>query len=198
MNYNVIAIECEYASGGSEIGGELAARLGIPCYDKEVLEKAVVRIGMSVSELENLEEFMTGSFLYGIAMLANINSGDGSGLNDAQRLSLAESDVVRNFSLAPCVIVSRSATAVLRDDNKALKVFIRADYETRKERAIRIYQNDPKQTDTILNRYDKRRAAYYKATAGEDWKNPNLYHMILDSGKLGINGVVELLYNCAK
>ena len=40
MKYNIIAIEREYASGGSEIGQRTARRLEIPCYGQEVLERA--------------------------------------------------------------------------------------------------------------------------------------------------------------
>ena len=63
MSYTVIAIEREYASGGSEIGEKLAEKLGIPCYGQEILEMAAEQLNMSPEELRDSEENMTGSFI---------------------------------------------------------------------------------------------------------------------------------------
>lgn len=56
MKYKVIAIEREYASGGSEIGEKLGEKLGIPCYGHEILEKGAAKLNVSVEYLRNAEE----------------------------------------------------------------------------------------------------------------------------------------------
>ena len=40
MSHRIITIEREYASGGREIGELIANRLGIPCYNREILKMA--------------------------------------------------------------------------------------------------------------------------------------------------------------
>ena len=42
MSHRIITIEREYASGGREIGEMIAERLGIPCYNREILQKAAM------------------------------------------------------------------------------------------------------------------------------------------------------------
>lgn len=42
----VITIGREFGSGGHEIGQKLAERLGIKCYDKELLELAAKESGL--------------------------------------------------------------------------------------------------------------------------------------------------------
>lgn len=198
MRFNLIAIEREYASGGHEIGERLAKKLGIPCYGQEILEKAADRVGMSLGELSRLEESMTGSLLFSLNMLANFTSGRGMDLTWAQKLALAEADIVRELSTHPCVIVGRGAAGLLAEKDRALKVFIHADYDTRIKRAVEIYRVDQSQAESVLRRQDRRRANYFKTITGLEWKGENAYHMMLNSGKLGIAAAAELIYSAVE
>ena len=47
MKNRIVTISREFGSGGRTVGRELAARLGIPCYDEEVIEKLAERSGYS-------------------------------------------------------------------------------------------------------------------------------------------------------
>lgn len=198
MRYNVIAIEREFASGGLEIGEKLAEKLGIPCYGQEIFEKAVAKIGLPSHELNDLEESVTGSLLYSLNVLADVASGRNMDLTRAQKLALVESDIIRELSLNPCVIIGRSSAGLLKDKDTTLKVFIHADSDVRIKRAVEIYGIDPKQAESILRRYDKRRTNYFKATTNVEWKDAGTYHMFLNSGKLGIDSVVDILCTAVK
>lgn len=198
MSYSVIAIEREYASGGSEIGRKLGDKLGIPCYGEEILTRAADKIGLSVRELRDLEETMTGSFLYGIHMLSRLSGGENNTLTKAQRLSIAEAEVIREMAYSPCVIVGRCAPAILKEEEYVLKAFVHTDWEMRKQRAIERYHHEPEQAETMLRRFDRKRSNYFKANAGRDWKDEKNYHLMLDGGKLGIDAVVDILYGAAR
>lgn len=198
MRYNVIAIEREFASGGSEIGEKLAARIGIPCYGKEILEFASEKLGIPLAELSSLEEKMTGSLLFSLTMFANITSGRGADLTTAQKLALAETDVIRDLARNPCVIVGRSAAGLLKENNKAFKAFIHADYNARLERAVDVYGFDIRQAESVLHRYDRRRTGYFRTAAGVEWKDESVYHMFLNSGKLGIDRAVDILQSAVE
>lgn len=197
MLYNVIAIEREYASGGREIGEKLAARLGIPSYGQEILKEAADRVGLSLDEAGELEESMTGSLLFSLHMYASVLSGKGGDLTKAQKLAFAQADVVREAALHPCVIIGRSAAGLLRDHDNALKVFIYSDVRARIRRAVEVYGLAPEHAESALRRLDRRRAGYFKSTAGVGWHDADAYHMFFNSGKLGIDPVVEALYTSA-
>jgi len=198
MRYNVVAIEREYASGGREIGEKLAKRLGIPCHGYDILEKAAIKTGLPLGELSNLEESMTGSLLYNLSMLADITAGRSVDSTKAQKLALAESDIIQDLSLSPCVIIGRGAAGLLKDREGALKVFIHADHETRIERAVDIYRHDSTQAEKVLRRQDKRRSDYFKAATGVEWKDTDIYHLLINSGKLGVDLAVDILYTLIK
>ena len=197
MRYNIIAIEREYASGGRELGEKVAGRLGIPCYGEKILEMAAEKMGKSVRELRDTEETITGSFLYGMYLMASAWTGTANGLTDAQNLSIVESDIIRQLAHSPCVFVGRCAAGVLRKEDRVLRVFAHADAEIRVKRAVQVYGDDPSQAPARLRKLDKHRAAYFKATAGVDWTDPEIYHLMLNSGLLEMDTMVEMLVGAA-
>ena len=62
----VITIGREFGSGGHEIGQKLAERLGIKCYDKELLELAAKESGLCQELFASQDEKPTNSFLYSL------------------------------------------------------------------------------------------------------------------------------------
>ncbi len=193
MRYKVIAIEREYASGGREIGEKLAQKLGVRCYGQEILERAAAETGFSQEDMATIEESMTGSLLFSLHMLASVTAGKGVDLTRAQALALAETNIIRDLANTPCVIVGRCAAGVLRNQENALRVFVHADDGARVERATQVYGVEPKQADAALRRFDRRRSNYFKTVAGTEWKDGDIYHLMLNSGKLGIDPSVEIL-----
>lgn len=198
MRYRVITIEREYASGGREIGEQLAQKLGIPCYGQEVLEKAAANINLPVKDLHALEERMTGTLLYSMSLFADMISGKNIELTIEQKLAIAESEIIKELSATPCVIIGRSSAGLFKEQKNVLKAFVYADVEQRIKRAVEIYEVDPKQAEAVLRRCDKRRMNYFKSITGAGWKNPEIYHLMLNSGKLGISGTVDMLYGAVK
>ena len=56
MNNQIYTIGREFGSGGKEIGTALARRLGIKCYDKELLKEASKQSGFCAEIFENHDE----------------------------------------------------------------------------------------------------------------------------------------------
>ena len=47
MKINYVTISREYGSGGREVGRKLADKLGIPLYDKEIIEQTAFKTGFA-------------------------------------------------------------------------------------------------------------------------------------------------------
>ena len=56
MAKSIITIGRQYGSGGREIGEKVAERLGIKCYDSELLDRAAKDSGMCQEIFENHDE----------------------------------------------------------------------------------------------------------------------------------------------
>ena len=124
----VITISREFGSGGRDIGRLVADRLGIKCYDKELIELAAKENNISKDIMEKHDEKSTGGFLSGMA--ADFFSGGYSktGFADIsieQQMFKAQFDTIQKLSAKEsCVIVGRCADYALRDHNNLLRVFI--------------------------------------------------------------------------
>lgn len=194
MEYNIIAIEREYASGGMEIGKKIAKRLNIPFYGEEILRRVALKQGKSLDALRMLEERATGSLIYSLNMLSRASFGKTTGLSDAASLKRAENDVIRELAeRGNGVIVGRCAGSVLSDRKDVLKVFIHAGHDERRKRAVEQYGISPSEDEDTLTRYDKRRSTYYIANSNSRWGDKSEHHLILDSGVLGIETCVNII-----
>lgn len=194
MKYNIIAIEREYASGGNEIGEKVAQRLGIPCYGQEVLNRAAERLQTIPERLLHLEENTSNSFMYSVGMAMKVATGQRDGLSDEGALYVVEEQVIKDMALqGPCVIVGRCAGWVLKERGDVLRVFVHADKDFRKKRAVESYGVPERQLDNTLKRYDRRRANFYHANTGMSWDDKKGYHLVLDSSAVGIEACVDMI-----
>ena len=199
MRFNYIVIEREFASGGRDIGKLVANKLNIPCYGREILEKAAERENLSVEYVEELEEGSTGSFLYSLYKISSMVDGTMGGATAAEKLNSDEINIIRELALCgPTVFVGRSAAYALNDRNDVLKVFVHANHDFRIKRACEVYGLEEGSVKSILKKYDKRRSNYFKMNCGKDWNEIRNYDLILDSSVLGIEKAAEIIAECCK
>lgn len=188
--YRVITIERQYASGGSEIGKLIGQKLNIPCHDHDILEKAARACDVSSEHIAYAEETTTNSLLFGLSMLTN----GGTALPLSERIFAEETKIIRETAQREkCVIVGRCANYILKNTVKALNVYIYADYEMRVDRARNVYEIPIEEVEKTIRRFDKKRAGFYHANCKTNWNDKNLYHICLDSSKLGIEQCADII-----
>lgn len=195
MGKRVITISREFGSGGRTIGRKVAARLGIPCYDSELIEKIAGESKLAEEYIEEQGEHTTHSnWLFNA--LASGRTREGISVQDylwsVQRkviLDLAEKE--------SCVIIGRCADYILGENENCLKVFIHADEKKRAERIVKVYGEGKDSPEKRIRDKDKRRKAYYRIYTDMEFGVAQNYHICLDSGVLGIDqcvGVIASLY----
>ncbi|MBQ4347903.1 MAG: cytidylate kinase-like family protein [Firmicutes bacterium] len=186
----IITIGREYGSGGKEIGEKLAAALGIPCYDKELLTEAARESGIREEMFESNDEKPTGSFLYSLVM----GGYGGDNLPFNHKLFLAQFDAIRSIAdRGGCVIIGRCADYALEDYKNCLNVFIHANMPFKVERAVKYYDVARDKAESVITKTDKSRASYYNFYSGRKWGSADNYHLTLDSSVLGIDNTVEII-----
>ena len=57
MSSKIITISREFGSGGRTIGKETARKLGIPCYDYEIIEKIAQETGFDTEYIKEQGEY---------------------------------------------------------------------------------------------------------------------------------------------
>ena len=113
----VITIGRENGSGGRQLGSELAAALGVKCYDSELINETAKASGFAKSFVETHEEHRPGSFLYSLVT-------GGGVVADEQpfpvQIFQAQSEVIRTIAAREsCVIVGRCDNSVIPPEEPA-------------------------------------------------------------------------------
>lgn len=194
MGKRIITISREFGSGGRTIGKMVAERLGIPCYDKELVKKAALESGFSEAFVESQGEEATtsNSFLY--ALSQTLMSGLGSPISNNEYLYVLQHKLIRDLAdEGPCVIVGRCADHILKDRKDCLHVFIHANDEFRMERIVTRYGERSESPQKRLADMDKKRKIYYQSTTGAKWGVCRNYHLALDSSVIGLEPCVDII-----
>ena len=199
----IITIARQYGSGGREIGEKIAAALGIPLYDKELIKDAAAQGYLNMDIITKSEETAANSVLYTLAMGSNVFGASAAfgykmPLND--KLFILQSDIIKSYAKeGSCVIIGRCGDYVLRDESNLLRVFVFGDLDHRKERVLaRHPEVKPTQVVDIINKTDKRRSSYYNFYTGQKWGKFDNYDLTVNSSTLGIDGVVNTVVDLAK
>lgn len=198
MNNNlVITIGRQYGSGGRQIGQQLAADLGIKCYDKEILAVAAKESGLCHELFETHDEKPTNSFLYSLVMDTYSMGYTSSGFVDMpinHKVFLAQFDSIKKLAeQESCIIVGRCADYALEEFPGAVNVFIHAKLEARIKRIMRIYELSEDKAKDVILKTDKKRASYYNYYSSKKWGDAKSYNLSIDSSIVGIDGAVEMI-----
>lgn len=156
--FKVITISRQFGSGGRTVGKEVAARLNIPCYDKEILEKVAANSGFCEEYIANSGEYAEHRTWLGRAFGTPTRF---DGMTNQDRIWIEQRKIILELAQSPCVIVGRCADYILKDRDDVLKVFVHADEKFRAERIVTLYGEKTDKPEKRLKDKDKRRAAYY-------------------------------------
>lgn len=191
----IITIGREYGSGGRTIGKLVAQKLGIPYYDRELVDESAKHSGLAVEAIEENDQVVTRSFLYDLAIGTSYGyvSHTGAPMDLNTQVFLAQRDVILKFAEQPCVIVGRCADYILRDRQDVLRIFIYSDKKSRLKRIVEEYGEDPSKAEKLLAQSDKRRARHYEEFTDSIWGARRNYDVLLNSGMLGTEKTAEII-----
>ena len=111
----------------------MAEKLGIPCYDAEIIQEMARQTGFAPDYVKEAGEYAPGSFLS--AAFSTRYSAPGEDILWEHQYKV----ITELAEKGPCVIVGRCADYILRDKADCLKVFIHADMKFRAERIVKVY-----------------------------------------------------------
>ena len=186
----IITISREFGSGGRTIGKQVAEKLGVPCYDEELLDKIAEKSGLAKEYIAERGEYTPkGGWLATAFADRSVN-----GLSVQDYLWTVQRKLIIELAeQGPCVIVGRCADYILEGQEDLLKVFIHADVPSRAKRIVELYGERDDAPEKRLKDKDKRRGAYYHFYTDMEWGKLQNYHISLDSGALGIDRCVEII-----
>lgn len=178
----IVTIGREYGSGGRIVAQRLAEKLGVPFYDKEVIQGVAKKTGFAENFVREAERRPTNSFMYDLYFSTH-------SLSIPDQVFIAQSGVIKDLAdKGGCVIVGRCADYILREHPRCVNIFVSASREDRIERLVRTRRLTPEAAEQLMDSTDEKRADYYNYYSNRTWGAAATYHLCIDSSVLGIDG----------
>lgn len=198
MENYIITVARGFGSGGKAISVELAKRLGIPCYEKEILSMASEKSGINKALFVERDERLKGSYLVNVMKSVpknyTVEPSDKKFTHDNNLYNIQREIIEELARSQSCIIIGKCADYILKDYANVLKVFVDAPMaDCISSIKGRMGVNEEEATRLIV-KTDKYRSDYYKYySGGKHWRNPVNYDLCLNSGFLGRDKCVDLI-----
>ena len=195
MAKRIITISREFGSGGRFIGEEVAKKLGIAYYDKDIINQIAEESGLSPDYIQESAELSPKKGILAYALAGRDITGKSveDMVYEAQRkviLELAEKE--------PCVIIGRNADFILKDRDDVLNVFIHGNMPEKMKRICQLYNVSEQDAVKMMTDTDKRRMTNYNFYTDQRWGKASNYTLCLNSSQLGYDKCEEIIMECVK
>lgn len=195
MAKRIITISREFGSGGRFIGEEVAKKLGIAYYDKEMIGQIAEQAGLSSEYVRENAELSPkkGWFAYAFSGRDITGKSVEDMVYEAQRKVIMEIAEKEN-----CVIIGRNADFILKDRKDVLNVFIHGSIPEKVRRICSLYNVTEVDAIKMINDIDKRRRTNYNFYTEQKWGMAGNYTLSLNSSVLGYDMCHKIIMDCAK
>lgn len=195
MAKRIITISREFGSGGRFIGEEVAKKLGIKYYDKDIIAQIAEQSGFSPEYITEKAELSPKKGLFAYAFSGRDVTGKSieDMVYEAQRKVILE--IVEKES---CVIIGRNADFILKDRDNVLNVFIHGDMPEKVVRICKLYHVTEEEAEKMMADIDKRRMTNYRFYTDQKWGMAKNYTLSLNSSELGYDLCEKIIIDCVK
>jgi len=170
----VLTLTGELGAGDIRLAPTIADRLGLDVYDRELLEQEAGRLGVSLAEVERLDEQPAG-------LLHRLRPGS----LHRRYIDALEQLIGELAARGGVLLVGRGGCRFLQDHPRAFHVRLIADLAVRLRRVMeyRWFAEGPART--LIEWTDAQRRRFYQTFFGTDWTSPLGYHLTINTGRLG-------------
>lgn len=195
MAKRIITISREFGSGGRFIGEEVARKLGIAYYDKNIISQIAEKSGLSPEYIQENAELSPKKGLFAYALAGRDITGKSveDMVYEAQRKVIL--DLAKKES---CVIIGRNADYILEDRDDVLNVFIHGDMPEKIQRITDLYNVEKQKAVKMMEDTDKRRKTNYNFYTDQNWGKASNYTLCLNSSQLGYDRCEKIIMECSK
>ena len=195
MGKRIITISREFRSGGRFIGEEVAKKLGITYYDKNIISEIAEKSGLSPEYIQESAELSPKKGLFAYAFAGR----DITGKSVEDMVYEAQRKVILDLAgKEPCVIIGRNADFILKDRDDVLNVFIHVDMPEKIKRITGLYNVKEKEAVKMMADTDKRRRTNYNFYTDQNWGKASNYTLCLNSSQLGYDRCEMIIMECVK
>jgi len=201
----LVTLSASYGTGGSRIGPELAAELGVPFVDRAIPAAVAERLAVPLEEVlahDETQGSRLDRLLRDFAPAVQVYAGGGAMIPTAYEehgyVEATEQVIREHAARGEGVILGRAAAVVLLDDPRVLRVRLDGPVEARLQQAMRGEGIDRKTAKRRMKQTDGARDAYIQHFYRRDSHDPSLYHLMIDATAFSISACVQIIAMAAR
>lgn len=196
----LVTVSREYGSGGRLIGAKIADRLGVPIYDRELIDLAVEKSGLSREIIESAELQAKSGFAYSLSNSLGLGAGlttEPYSINE--ELFSTQFEIIEQIGkTGEGVIIGKCADYILKSIPDVTNVFIYGEPEDRIRRCVNDYGKTEEDAKKGIIAYDKARANYYNYHTCQKWGDYRNYNLMVNSSFMGEDEIADLVVQFVK
>ena len=209
-----LTVSRQYGSGGRKVALEVASQLNYDVFDKRLMVDIASDMGMSETELVDFseEDYQSRGFfdqLFGgnkNVATVSARTRDASGteqrlfrkLDEQSAVDLVRASVRTAYERGNVVIVGRGGQHILQNEADVFHVRVIAPGLTRRNRLVEVEGHKYYETNSIIAERDKANKEYHRRFYDADLDNPELYHLVINTGKLSVEDAAGLIVTTYK
>jgi cytidylate kinase len=197
----VITISRQFGAGGLTLGKMVAEKFGYTFADTEIIKMVAEMANVSTNFVETIEKEAGGKFSKFISktvskpLVGRILKDERGYIDEEIYLDYLVLIIAQMADDGDVVILGRGSQYILNDHPDAYHIllinafedrvkFMQDNYDLSQNRAVHVVKNE-----------DKRRLNLYKKLGKTDYDNPDLYHLVLNMGRISLDKASELICN---
>lgn len=203
MENYVITIARGFGSGGKEIATKLGERLGIPCYERQLLTMASDQSGIDEDLFVETDERLRGKYIANwlrkMPFTDVLEPHEKDFVSDVNLFNI-QAELIRSLAKSEsCIIVGKCADHILKDSKKVISLYIEAPRAACVKSIMSKMYISEERANQLIHSTDRYRAQYYNYyTGGKDWTNPINYDLVINSDRVGRDNCVDVIMDYIK
>ena len=198
----VVTISRQFGSGGRTLGKMIAEELGYTFADNEIIQRLSKEANVSANWIRSFEK-EAGSRLSRIISkmvskrwLDRVLAGERGYLDEEIYLDYMVLIIAQIADEGDAVILGRGSQYILDDHPKTFHILLINELENRIKFMVEHYEMTERQAAQAVNYEDRRRASLYRRLGKKNYNDPELYHLVLNMGRLDLQAALKIV--CTK
>jgi CMP/dCMP kinase len=190
----VVTISRQFGSGGSEVGRIVAQESGLLYVDREIIAEVAKRLGINEEQAARQDEQTAGTVGHILEALRSSSpfslhynnlfkpSDLPTQAQEVAYLRLTQRVLLELATEGDVVIIGRGSQFLLHGVPRTLHIYIFAPLDYRIDQVMNHYHLDRASAKELIERRDYEHNAYLSRYYGGNQHQPNLYHLLINTG----------------
>lgn len=183
----IISVGRECGSGGHVIAEQIAKKMELPLYDRNILSKITQETGLDLGPMEKYDELSRNHLLSRTVRGYSNSPSENLARMEFEYLK-RKADKGESF-----VVVGRCAESVLKGNPALISIFVLAEENFRIERLCKVIGISKIEAEALVRRTDRTRRSYHNNYCEYKWGSSRNYDICIDSSKLGLERTEKIL-----